>query len=126
MIANATADLQAQAEPDAERDGAAARYPKRGRRCRRRSAEQSPRWTRWWPICRCSARMVDFADLDDRAAAAIGGEAMMRHRRLARWMHGASIVHGRLVFVLHVAASTGPGRQARASSATAASRFDDD
>jgi cytochrome c oxidase cbb3-type subunit 2 len=57
MIANAEADARGQAAPDSEAaTGVAERYgeattsaPSAARPC------GSPRWTRWWPICRFSA-----------------------------------------------------------------------
>ena len=55
-IANAKADLLAQADPDGGQQRALLkRYPKADRRAGRR-ARRSPRWMRWSPICRCSAR----------------------------------------------------------------------
>ena len=55
MIADAQADLAAQADPAGRHRGAAEALSQ-GRPWRPATAESSPRWTRWWPICRCSAR----------------------------------------------------------------------
>ena len=58
QIANAVADLKAQADPDnAGVDAFTKRYPKAAcPQLRRQAGRARPKWTRWSPTCRCSAR----------------------------------------------------------------------
>ena len=56
MIANARADLEAQARADAEGAGLAGRYAKARQGNFDGNAAASPRWMRWSPTCRCWAR----------------------------------------------------------------------
>ena len=62
MIANAKADLAAQANPAADNAALLKRYPGGHRRPRRQWSTMSPRWMRWSPICRCSAPWWTSAD----------------------------------------------------------------
>ena len=56
QIANAVADLKAQADPDnAGADAFTKRYPEGGCAQFRRQVGRRPRWTRWSRTCRCSA-----------------------------------------------------------------------
>ena len=58
QIANAVADLKAQADPDnAGADAFAKRYPKAvARNFDGKGGHRRPKWTRWSRTCRCWAR----------------------------------------------------------------------
>ena len=56
MIANARADIEAQARADAEGAGLAGRYAKAPAGNSTAMPRSSPRWMRWSPTCRCWAR----------------------------------------------------------------------
>ena len=69
MIDNAKADLEAQADPTSTDATALAEALPQGAGAQASTASQaraSPRWMRWSPICRCSARWSTSPDLRRR------------------------------------------------------------
>ena len=119
-IANAKADLLAQADPRAERGDAAGALSQGQFRARRRPSGR-PKWTRWWPICRCSARWSISPTPAPRSCSS-SGDRRMGFMDVMVWLMQHSIVVVGGVFILIVVTTywprpQGPDRAGRADPA---------